>query len=118
MKKTIFKITKEYSEKYSISEKFIDKTIVLYNDRIKHIEKHRNEFAKDTLEDIIENLSSIVAAPDYISIDQHKEGVQLVKKVNDNILVAIRLSNSSELKIKSVYPISNAKYIRLKNRAS
>ncbi len=39
MKKSIFKITKSYTEKYSISEEFIDKTIVLYDDRIKHIKK-------------------------------------------------------------------------------
>ncbi len=114
MKKTIFKITKEYSKKYSIDNEFIGKTIVLYDDRVKHIEKHKNEFVKDTLKDVIKDLPNIVATPDFLSVDEHKKGIQIIKKINDNILIAVRLSNSSELKIKSLYPISNAKYNRLK----
>lgn len=115
MKKIIFKITETYIKKYSISNEFIGKTVVLYDDRIEHIEKHKDEFIDDTLEDIINNLSSIVETPDFINIDEDKSGIQIIKKVKDNVLVAIRLSKSSELKIKSLYPISNTKYERLKN---
>ena len=118
MKKSIFKITKSYIEKYSIIEEFIDKTIVLYDDRIKHIKKHKDEFTKNNLDDVIKDLPATIATPDYINVDENKKGVQIIKKVDDNVLVAIRLSNSSELKIKSLYPISNAKYERLKNGAS
>ena len=114
MKKIIFKITKEYVEKYSISDVFVGKTIVLYNDRIEHIEKHKDEFIDDILENILNDLPVIVANPDFINVDENKKGMQIIKRINDNILVAIRLSDSLELKIKSLYPITKAKYDRLK----
>lgn len=116
MKKKIFEITDSYVKQYSISEAFVGKTIVLYDDRIEHIEKHKAEFIDDTLENILNDLPIIVANPDFINIDDAKNGMQIVKKVNDNILVAVRLSDSLELKIKSLYPITKAKYDRLKTK--
>lgn len=114
MKKKIHKITKEYVDKYCLDDSFIGKSIVLYEDRINHIEKHKHDFLNDSLNDILDNLSSIVGNPDYINVDTTKFGIQIVKKIKDNILEAVRLSTSSELKIKSIYPINNTKYNKLK----
>ena len=47
--------------------------------------------------------------PDYVFYDKSKKGLEFYKKINSNILVAVRVDNGKELKVKSVYPIKETK---------
>lgn len=93
-KTIIFEITEEYIERYALNKNFKGKTIVLYKDRIHHIERHRLDFSNDKqLDFILRNLSKIIKNPDFITEDNKNNSLQIVKKIEDNILIAVRISN-------------------------
>lgn len=116
-KRKLFKITNQYAEKYELDDSYIGKTIILYNDRISHIERHRFDFSTDTLlTQILNDLSFIIANPDFITRDNKNNSLQIIKRMNDNVLIAVRISKSNELKVKTIYPINETKYNKLKNK--
>ena len=51
-KKMLYKITDEYIETFGLDESYKDKTIALYDDRINHIERHREDFTDPLFLDI------------------------------------------------------------------
>lgn len=114
-KKMLYKITDEYIETFGLGESYKDKTIALYDDRINHIERHREDFTDPLFLDIVfRDLSLIVSNPDFISEDKKNNSLQIVKKMEDNVLVAVRISSGPILKIKTIYPINETKYNKLK----
>lgn len=114
-KKMLYKITDEYIETFGLDELYKDKTIALYDDRINHIERHREDFTDPLFLDIVfRDLSLIVSNPDFISEDKKNNSLQIVKKMEDNVLVAVRISSGPILKIKTIYPINETKYNKLK----
>ena len=114
-KKMLYKITDEYIETFGLDESYKDKTIALYDDRINHIERHREDFTDPLFLDIVfRDLSLIVSNPDFISEDKKNNSLQIVKKMEDNVLVAARISSGPILKIKTIYPINETKYNKLK----
>lgn len=116
--KILFEITEEYSNKYKLDPSFISKKIVMFDDRISHIEKHAKEFKNDgSYTNAILNIDVILSSPDFICKDKKNNSLEFVKKLEDNILVAVRVSNSEYLKLKTLYPINNVKYDKLKARA-
>ena len=114
-KKMLYKITDEYIETFGLDESYKDKTIALYDDIINHIERHREDFTDPLFLDIVfRDLSLIVSNPDFISEDKKNNSLQIVKKMEDNVLVAVRISSGPILKIKTIYPINETKYNKLK----
>lgn len=114
-KKMLYKITDEYIETFGLDESYKDQTIALYDDRINHIERHREDFTDPLFLDIVfRDLSLIVSNPDFISEDKKNNSLQIVKKMEDNVLVAVRISSGPILKIKTIYPINETKYNKLK----
>lgn len=114
-KKMLYKITDEYIETFGLDESYKDITIALYDDRINHIERHREDFTDPLFLDIVfRDLSLIVSNPDFISEDKKNNSLQIVKKMEDNVLVAVRISSGPILKIKTIYPINETKYNKLK----
>lgn len=112
-KQILFTITDEYAANYNLPSVYVGKDIVIYDDRYTHIEKHRYEFSTPTLlSQIFVDLPKIIEAPDYITLEG--ETLSIVKTYRDYILVAIRVSTSAELKVKTLYPINQSKYERLK----
>lgn len=59
------------------------------------------------------NLEKIIKDPDYVYYDVNKKGLEYYKNIKENTLVAIRISNGNELKVRSVYPVTETK---IKNR--
>lgn len=113
-KKTIFIIDQNYIDKYKLDSSFLNKKIVIYDDRYDHIEKHKYEFSSIfEYDNALSSIELIIAEPDFIVIDDKKKGIEFIKTLNDNILIAVRLSSSAELKIKSLYPINEVKRKRL-----
>lgn len=114
-KKMLYKITDGYIETFGLDESYKDKTIALYDDRINHIERHREDFTDPLFLDIVfRDLSLIVSNPDFISENKKNNSLQIVKKMEDNVLVAVRISSGPILKIKTIYPINETKYNKLK----
>lgn len=82
--------------------------ILMWDDRIEYIEKHRLNFKNiydfdtyiDMIPDIIEN-------PDYIGIKDKDNSIQFIKKCNDNILIAVRLSTNGKFAFRTMYPITD-----------
>lgn len=115
-KTTYITIDSEYASTYGLSDNFIGKKIVLYEDRIQHIERHKEEFSSETAYlDSLNNIDQILKYPELISNNTNNNSLEFVKRMTDNTLVAVRLSPSKELKIRTMYPITNAKKNRLKN---
>ena len=94
--------------------KLTDSRIVMWRDRLEYLEKHRFEFIddKDFYDNII-GIPNIVNCPDFIGINPNGSGIEFVKKVNSNTMVAIRVSKTGNLAFRSMYPITE---IKLANR--
>lgn len=110
MKRILGKINKDIIEKWELYN-HKNKKIVMYesaklHSKVRHLEEYDSEedfhFVMDSLEEIIKN-------PDYVFYDKSKNGLEYYKKINSNILVAIRIDDGKELKVKSVYPVKQEK---------
>ncbi len=113
-KDILFTIDENYINKYNLDNSYLNKKIVIYHDRYTHIDKHRLEFSSiNEYQNIVNNIGNIVSNPDFIVIDNTKKGINIIKKINDTVLIAIRISNSNELKIKTLYPINETKRNKL-----
>lgn len=93
-----------------------DTDILMWDDRIQHIEKHRMNFRNiydfdyyvDMIPEIIEN-------PDYIGVKEKSKSIQFIKQYDDNILIAVRLTTKGRLSFRTMYPITDGQlddYIR------
>lgn len=88
---------------------------MFYEDRINHCLEHISEY--DNEKDFyytLNNLDKIIKNPDYVYYDCNKKGLEYFKKLNGNILVAVRINDGYELKIKSFYPVTKSKIQRKK----
>lgn len=113
-KTVIFTIDQNYINKYKLDFSFLNKKIVIYDDRYNHIKKHKHEFSSIyEYNNALSNIKLIITEPDFIVIDNKRKGIEFIKTLNDNVLIAVRLSSSSELKIKSLYPINEVKRKKL-----
>lgn len=81
------------------------KSVLIGNSNLNHVkERHPEIFEKYT-----GSLSDIISMPDYVGVHPDGKSIELIKKFEDNILVAIRIKNSGPLWIKSFYEIKDTK---------
>ena len=106
---TIGKLTEEIIELLEI-EITEEKNIVIWKDRIKYIEKHKSDFDSDEeWKTHVEAIPDIIENPDYVSIHPSGRSIEFIKKINEHMLVAVRLTNKKTLDFRSSYPISENK---------
>ena len=81
--------------------------IVLWEDRLKYIEKHKNDFDTD-IEFLrhIEQIPNIIENPDYVGLHPSDNSIQYIKRINRLMLVGVRIRNTGDLNFRSCYPIS------------
>ena len=84
-----------------ITEDIVTDEVVITNNQIEHI-KERHE---DVLETILENMKEIIENPDYISIHPNDESVSFIKKFDQNISVAIKVSTAGDMVFRTMYPL-------------
>lgn len=110
MKRILGKLNKNIIEQWELYD-HKDKKIVMYEEakehsKTKHLKEYENEedyyIVMDSLEKIIKN-------PDYVFYDKSKKGLEYYKRVNQHILVAIRVDEGKELRVKSIYPVKSEK---------
>ena len=94
-----------------------NKPIVIYNDRKQHvIDNHLKDFGSiEKIENVWEKLGIIIKTPDDTFYNTKNKGLEYYKKIDDIIVVAIRINFGTVLKIKSFYPANKNK---LNNRNS
>ena len=83
--------------------------ILFWKDRIKHTELHKNDFISDNeLYNCLEQIPTIIANPDYLSIHPKNSSISFVKNFSSHVSVAIRISATGALSFRTMYPITDA----------
>ena len=110
MKRILGQINNEIIEQWELYE-HKNKKIVMYPEAKAHSkDRHINDYP--SIEDyyiVMDSLEKIIQNPDYVFYDKSKKGLEFYKKIKSNILVADRVDDGKELKVKSVYPVENTK---------
>jgi hypothetical protein len=98
------KLTPEIIKLTGIS--LLEDNILMYPGVIKHIKKnHPNEFSM-----YFKKIPDIVNFPDYVGVHPGEpNSIEFVKVLDDNILIAIKLSPKGYLYLSSMYMISQTK---------
>lgn len=87
------------------------KPIVIYYDRVQHVvDRHLKEFgSRERIEKIYNSLSILINNPDYIFYNKKTNGLEYYKKIDFDVCVAVRINSGRVLKVKSWYPVNEAK---------
>lgn len=81
--------------------------IVLWDDRFKYMEKHKNDFkSEEEYYRHIQELPNIIENPDYLGLHPKDNSIQFIKRIDKIMLVGVRIKNQGSLSIRSSYPIS------------
>ena len=112
----IGKLNPDIADYWNLKE-HANKPIVIYSDRKQHIiDKHLKDFGSiEKIEMIWTKLNVIIKNPDETFYNEKTKGLEYYKRIDDMIVVAIRINFGSVLKIKSFYPANKNK---LNNRNS
>ena len=110
MKRVLGEITKDVVEQWGLKE-HQGKKIVMYYDRREHYkQRHLKDFENESnYYFVMDSLEEIIKSPDYVFYNEITLGLEYYKKLNENILIAVRISDGKELKVRSVYPVSQNK---------
>lgn len=83
--------------------------ILFWKDRIKHAELHKKDFiSENEFYNCLEQIPSIIANPDYLSIHPKDSSISFIKNFSSHIAVAIRISATGTLSFRTIYPIMDA----------
>ncbi len=104
-------ILKPEIAKYWNLEEHSNKPIIIYNDRKQHIiERHLKDFGSvEKINECWEKLNKIISKPDRVFYNDKTKGLEYYKNINGNIVVAVRISFSKVLKVRSFYPANKGK---------
>ena len=90
--------------------------IVLWEDRLKYIEKHKVNFDDESdFEKHIARIPEIIDSPDYVGKHPADNSIQYIKRLDKLMIVAIRIKNQGNLAFRTAYPLSEeqlADYIK------
>lgn len=82
-----------------------DLTIYLNSDRKKHMRKHQDEF--DDFEKVYDSIGDIIQNADYVGKHPKGKSVEYIKKIDGNVLVAVRIDK--KLTVRTMYTIKDTK---------
>ena len=117
-KDTITKVTSKTAQDCRRND-LAGKTIVIYeNDRKHCYNRHYKDFKNPkTFAFIMNNLDYIINEHDFVLYNSKNSSLEYYKKLEDNITVRVKVENSNELKIKTVFAIPDEKYEMKKTRS-
>lgn len=81
------------------------KEIFLSPKRKRHMEKHRGEF--EDFDGVFARIDEIISNPDYVGLHPNGQSLEYIKKIDGNVLVAIRLSE--KMTVRTMYVIKDTK---------
>lgn len=83
-------------------------SIMLWDDRLKYMEKHKSDFiSEEAYCKHLQEIPNIIENPDYIGLHPKDNSIQFIKRIDELMLVGVRIKNKGSLNIRSSYPISN-----------
>lgn len=106
----IGKLNPDIANYWNLNE-HANKPIVIFKDRKKHIiDNHLKDFGSiEKIENVWSKLSLIIKRPDDVFYNEKTKGLEYYKKIDDMIVVAVRINFGSVLKIRSFYPANKNK---------
>ena len=81
--------------------------IGMFGDRLKYIEKHKDDFYSE--EDFWKYTSSIpevISNPEYVAVHPSKSSIEFIKRYDKLFLVAVRIKKGAKLYFRTAYPIT------------
>lgn len=100
----IGRLTKEVISQLNINRSECD--IILWNDRYEYIQKHIPNFkSKEDFDKHIALIPDIIENPDYIGKHPNDNSIQYIKRINELMIVAIRVKEKGHLALRSAYPL-------------
>ena len=85
--------------------------IIFSKDKIEYTHKHEQDFANyQEYKRLTELTPDIIANPDYVAIHPNGNSLEYIKVIDEIMIVAVRIKPQGVLWVKSVYPISEAKF--------
>ena len=107
--------TADDCRKTNLSGKFI---VIYENDRKHCYNRHYKDFKNPRdFSYVMNNLDYIIDECDFVLYNSKNNSLEYYKKLKYNITVRVKVENSNELKIKTVFPIPDDKYEIKRNRA-
>ncbi len=96
------------------------KLIVIYeNDRKHCYNQHYKDFdSPKVFSFVMNNLDYIINEKDFVLYNKNNSSLEYYKKLNQNVSVRVKIEDSNELKIKTVFPVPESKYENKKNKAT
>ena len=84
--------------------------ILIGQDKVKYTEKHKHKFSSyNEYRRHIELTPEIIANPDYVALHPTGKSIEYIKRIDEVMLVAVRVKPHGNLWVKSIFPISEAK---------
>jgi hypothetical protein len=103
----IGKLSKEVISLLKLNRSECD--IILWEDRFIYIEKHIQDFeSEEAFENHISCIPDIIENPDYVGRHPKDNSIQYIKRINELMLVAVRIKDKGNLSFRSAYPITEA----------
>jgi hypothetical protein len=83
--------------------------IILWEDRFKYIEKHIQDFeSEEEFRKHISLIPDIIENPDYVGRHPKDNSIRYIKRINELMIVAIRIKDKGNLAFRSAYPITES----------
>lgn len=110
MKHILGEISKDVVEQWGLQQ-HEGKKIVMYPDRKRHSkERHLKDFGSlEYYYFVMNSLESIIQSPDYVYYNSETQGLEYYKNLPNNVVIAVRISDGNELKVRSIYPVEPVK---------
>ena len=97
------------TKKPDFAEKIKNNKIIMWSERLEHIEKHKNNFKdEETFDMCVKMIPDIIENPDIIGVREKDSSLQFIKEMENNVLVAVRLSTKGSLSFRTMYPVTDS----------
>lgn len=101
-------LSKEIINKFNLNMK--ETKICFSDDKILYTKKHECNFKNyNEYKKCVEATPDIIEEPDYVAVHPNGKSIEYIKKIDQVMLVAVRIKPYGKLWVKSVFPISQAK---------
>ncbi len=104
----IGELTSEVIDKLNIDRKPCN--IVMSRDKLKYTEKHKDDFKNESdYFKCVQKIPAIINNPDYVGLHPNDDSIQYIKRVDELMLVGVRIKQFGEMYYTTAYPISETK---------
>ncbi|MDD4834818.1 MAG: PBECR2 nuclease fold domain-containing protein [Lutispora sp.] len=81
--------------------------IIMWEDRFKYIEKHKQHFqSEESYKKHVSQIPDIIENPNYIAKHPSSNSIEYIKRIDELMLVAVRIKNTGNLAFRTAYPLS------------